>query len=103
MSKIFCALSNDPTLTAFPVEFDVSLTVGKLKEAIRAKKFGDLGHLDADKLTLIRIGKATIGFLAKKEAAGGLTNKELKQSKESLSLTAFSEDPEDGDDTVSLF
>jgi hypothetical protein len=100
MSQIFCALSNDPTLTAFPVDFDLSLTVGELKDAIRATRIDDLGHLDADKLTLVRIGRLTVGFLTKQ---GGLTKKELEQSKESLNLKAYSEDPEYGDDTVSRF
>ncbi|KAJ3196378.1 hypothetical protein HDU82_001806 [Entophlyctis luteolus] len=91
-AKVFCALSSDTNLTGFHVDFDVSLTVSDLKDAIRAKKMQDLGHLDADKLTLVRIWKGDVG---------GLTKRELKQSKEFLSLTAYGDDPEDGDDVVS--
>ncbi|KAJ3336652.1 hypothetical protein HDU83_009283, partial [Entophlyctis luteolus] len=91
-SKIFCALSSGSDLTGFHVDFDVSLTVSDLKDAIYAKKMHTLGHLDADALTLVRIWKADVG---------GLTIRELKQSREFLGLTAYGNDPEDGDDVVS--
>ncbi|KAJ3373473.1 hypothetical protein HDU84_001002, partial [Entophlyctis sp. JEL0112] len=86
--KIFCALSSDINLTGFHVDFDVSLTVSDLKDAIRAKKEIP-GSVE---LTLVRIWKADVG---------GLTKRELKQSREFLSLTAYGNDPEDGDDVVS--
>ncbi|KAJ3190633.1 hypothetical protein HDU82_003882, partial [Entophlyctis luteolus] len=91
-AKIFCALSSDTNLTGFHVDFDVSLTVSDLKDAIRAKKMQDLGHLDADKLTLVRIWNGDVG---------GLTQRELNQSKEFLSLKTYGDGPEYGDDTVS--
>ncbi|KAJ3003050.1 UNVERIFIED_CONTAM: hypothetical protein HDU68_005893 [Siphonaria sp. JEL0065] len=97
--KIFCVVSNDKNLTGFPVDFDVSLTVGDLKKAIRAEKTPELDYLAADKLTLVRICTGEVG---------GLTKKHLKQSKEALSLTSYGnepEEPEDPDitDNVSMF
>ncbi|KAJ3079788.1 hypothetical protein HK100_010318, partial [Physocladia obscura] len=90
--KLLCVLSNNPNFTAIPIDIDVSLTVGDLKEAVLAKKINDLPDLDADKLTLVRICKVDVG---------GLTKVELKRSTDPLSLKAYGEDPEDGGDAVS--
>ncbi|KAJ3371486.1 hypothetical protein HDU84_001276, partial [Entophlyctis sp. JEL0112] len=87
-AKIFCVLSSDINLTAFHVDFDVSLTVSDLKDSIRAEKEIP-GSVE---LTLVRIWNADFG---------GLTKRELKQSREFLSLRAYGNDPEDGDDAVS--
>ncbi|KAJ3344683.1 hypothetical protein HDU83_004941 [Entophlyctis luteolus] len=90
IAKIFCALSSDINLTAFHVDLDMSLTVSDLKKAIRAKKEIP-GSVE---LTLVRIWKGDVGRLTKRE---------LKQSKEFLSITAYGNGPEDGDDDVSPF
>jgi hypothetical protein len=92
MVKIFCKLSNDANLTGFPVDFDLSLTVGDLKKTTRAEMSPEPESLKAKDLTLVRIRKADVG---------GLTNKELKQYKELLNLQLHGEDREDGDDIIS--
>ncbi|KAJ3095238.1 hypothetical protein HK100_005883, partial [Physocladia obscura] len=79
-SKIFCVLSNDPNLTAFPVNIDLSLTISDLKDVIGVKKSPRLDYLAADELTLVRICKAN-----------------------PLSLATYGEDPEDGGDGISAF
>ncbi|KAJ3339606.1 hypothetical protein HDU83_007573 [Entophlyctis luteolus] len=92
-SKIFCVLGDDPKLTGFPIDFDDSRTVGDLKKAIRAENMQDLGHLDAKKLTLVRTCKTDVG---------GLTKRELKQSREFLNLRKYGDEPEDPDDADAL-
>ncbi|KAG3078994.1 hypothetical protein PC122_g12392, partial [Phytophthora cactorum] len=56
MVTLFCAIVGEAE-SAFPVDIDASLSVGDLKDAIKAKKPNDLKDVDADKLQL---------FLAKK-------------------------------------
>ncbi|KAJ3191684.1 hypothetical protein HDU82_003508, partial [Entophlyctis luteolus] len=61
----------------------------------RPQGFNSCGEGDIPgsvELTLVRIWNADFG---------GLTKRELKQSREFLSLTAYGNDPEDGDDVVS--
>ncbi|KAJ3025252.1 UNVERIFIED_CONTAM: putative protein serine/threonine kinase [Siphonaria sp. JEL0065] len=95
-SKIFCVVSNDDNLTGFSVDFNVALTVGDLKDAIRAERESRLAGLDAADLILVRVFK---------ENVGGLTKKQLEQSKDALSLTNYGNYPEDPDiaDDVSMF
>ncbi|KAJ3079671.1 hypothetical protein HK100_010356, partial [Physocladia obscura] len=94
-SKIVCVLSSDPKLSVFEVDIDLNTSVSSLKKAIHAQMKRHLEEgVEALDLTLIRIGRADVG---------GLTKKELQQSKEPFSLMAYGEDPEDGDDNVSAF
>ncbi|KAJ3080134.1 hypothetical protein HK100_010219, partial [Physocladia obscura] len=93
-SKMFCVLSNDPKLTAFEVDIDRSTSVSSLKKAIHAERVLHLKGVDAPDLTLVRIFKAGVG---------GLTKKELTRSKDPFNLTAYCEDPEDEDDAISVF
>ncbi|KAJ3003734.1 UNVERIFIED_CONTAM: hypothetical protein HDU68_005532, partial [Siphonaria sp. JEL0065] len=92
--KIFCVVSNDKNLTGFPVDFDVSLTVGDLKDAIRTKKSPELDYLAADKLTLVRICTGEVG---------GLTPDELERFRELLQLETYGEAPERTKDAGSAY
>ncbi|KAJ3375578.1 hypothetical protein HDU84_000556, partial [Entophlyctis sp. JEL0112] len=89
-SKIFCVLSNDTNLTGFHVDFEVSLTVSDLKDAIRAKK--DIPG--SAELTLVRICKADVG---------GLTADELERFRDLLLLATYGESPERTNDVDSTF
>ncbi|KAJ3132935.1 hypothetical protein HK100_004816 [Physocladia obscura] len=93
--KTNCVLSNDASFTGFGVEFDESLTVGELKEAIRAAKSPELDHVSADKLTLIRITGKT--------HAGGLTLTQIRRSRAVLNFEAFGENAEKELDQYSEF
>ncbi|ORY36735.1 hypothetical protein BCR33DRAFT_770201 [Rhizoclosmatium globosum] len=85
MSKIFCVLGTDTTLTGFPVYFDSSLTVSDLKDAIKAKASPELNYLAAASLVLVRLAK---------ESVAGLTKKELKIENTPLNIEEYGEDPE---------
>ncbi|ORY16328.1 hypothetical protein BCR33DRAFT_331031 [Rhizoclosmatium globosum] len=85
MSKIFCVLGTDTTLTGFPVYFDSSLTVSDLKDAIKAKASPELNYLAAASLVLVRLTK---------ESVAGLTKKELKIENTPLNIEEYGEDPE---------
>jgi hypothetical protein len=50
---LFCLVQGAPT--AFPVDIDSSLTVGHLKDAIKAKKANDFANIDADRLRLWKV------------------------------------------------
>jgi uncharacterized protein YbdZ (MbtH family) len=50
---LFCLVQGAPT--AFSVDIDRSLTVGHLKNAIKAKKANDFANIDADKLRLWKV------------------------------------------------
>jgi hypothetical protein len=50
---LFCLVQGAPT--AFPVDIDSSLTVGHLKDAIKAKNTNDFANIDAVKLRLWKV------------------------------------------------
>ncbi|KAJ3132156.1 hypothetical protein HK100_005624 [Physocladia obscura] len=85
-ATIFCVLANDPNSTGFSVRINTeSTTVDNLKKAIRTEKPNVLKGLDADQLTLVRIGKADVG---------GLNVDELERSPEALDLATYGKRPE---------
>ncbi|KAI9327218.1 hypothetical protein BDR26DRAFT_940618 [Obelidium mucronatum] len=95
--KLWCVLSKDNTLALCEVAIDPTASVSSLKKAIHAEWASRLlKDVNAADLTLVRVCKAVLG---------GMTKKELKQSKEALSLTSYGDDPEDPDvdDDVSVF
>ncbi|KAJ3249808.1 hypothetical protein HDU77_007416 [Chytriomyces hyalinus] len=84
-TKIFCVLSNSDNLTGFHVDFDVSLSVGDLKDAIHKMK--DIAG--SAELTLVRICKGDVG---------GLTKDELERSLDLFKLEVFSKSRERRED-----
>ncbi|KAI9326720.1 hypothetical protein BDR26DRAFT_876705 [Obelidium mucronatum] len=94
--KIWCVLcKNDNTLTVSEVDIDPTASVSSFKNAIRAKWVSCLlKDVDASDLTLVRLYKGVVG---------GMTKRELKQSKEALQLGNYSKSPERAKDTVSIF
>ena len=92
-ARILCTLATDPNLIGFAVNFSLDLTVSELKDAVHAK-CGPPGVFAKD-LTLVRIGKAGVS---------GLTKRELKAAaKEFFDLKSYGDDPEDESDDVSTF
>ncbi|KAJ3297325.1 hypothetical protein HDU79_003940 [Rhizoclosmatium sp. JEL0117] len=105
---VFCVLSTDPNLTAFPVEVNVDVTdrftVGSFKEAVYASRMSRLAGVRASDLTLVRMSSGSVGGLLPEELAEELAE-ELGASQEGLSLTLdqFGLNPEDKVDCDSVF
>ncbi|KAJ3290265.1 hypothetical protein HDU79_003420 [Rhizoclosmatium sp. JEL0117] len=93
MPKIFCVLVGLPEFT---VDFDVSLTVGEFKRAIRAERKPDLDSMASDKLLLVRVFKGDVG---------GFSMDQLETSKEALNLMSHGNDVEEAgvEDKLSMF
>ncbi|ORY36025.1 hypothetical protein BCR33DRAFT_770615 [Rhizoclosmatium globosum] len=105
---VFCVLSTDPNLTAFPVEVNVDVTdrftVVSFKEAVYASRMSRLAGVRASDLTLVRMSSGSVGGLLPEELAEELAE-ELGASQEGLSLTLdqFGLNPEDKVDCDSVF
>ncbi|KAI8828327.1 hypothetical protein BJ741DRAFT_713646 [Chytriomyces cf. hyalinus JEL632] len=93
-NQVRCVLANHPDLPAFHVTIDSIASVARLKKVIRAEKIKDLGHVDACKLTLVRIFKTN---------EGTLTKNDLQKWQEPLSKASYGNDPENATDDVSIF
>ncbi|KAJ3241517.1 hypothetical protein HDU77_010963 [Chytriomyces hyalinus] len=97
-TQVFCVLASDPYLRPFDVKIDSTTYVSTLKKTIFAKNMNRLAHVDACSLTLVKMFKANMS---------GLTKKEVWKSKEIQNKMAYNskdlEAPEDGKDESSMF
>ncbi|KAJ3232342.1 hypothetical protein HDU78_007196 [Chytriomyces hyalinus] len=92
--RVFCVLANRSELGPFQIDIKSTAVVYDLKKAILAENNNTLGHVDATRLTLVRVFK---------EGVGGFTTTDIDKWKKLQSRAAYGKDPENAKDEISMF